>query len=448
MEFGPPPEGSSPEQPEQTHQPAELACPRCGSRVESGQRFCSACGAPLPSSGGFCPRCGTKLEPGQRFCTNCGADVANFTGEAFTVAPGSYPVQYEVEYPEKLSRLLIFVKFFLAIPQFLVVYALSSVISVVTFICFFAILFTGRYPRGLFNLVVGFMRWSANVTAYTSFFRDEYPPFAMDPGRYPVTYEVEYPERLSRWLIFFKWLLVIPNQIAVGLLGIVSLFLTFISWWAILFTGRFPRGFFDFNVGVQRWGYRATAYVNLLRDEYPPYSKRSDAKPSGAKAIVIGVVVGALAIAGMIAAVVALSTIEPQTETVVVSYQRLQSGSVSPTARIEGTRVTLTGVEDPADALASPSPGSRFVAFTMTISNEDSLFTLVGRDAFRLKDTSGETHRSIENPLNFDSLAKGERVRIEVTFEIDADADPASLTYTPGFGQFGPFGEKVRFEFR
>jgi hypothetical protein len=443
MLFGPPPEGSTPEEP-----PAERTCAVCGAELKPEFRYCTQCGAMPPSAGRFCTRCGTRLDPSFRFCTNCGLDVSGITGAAHMPAPGSYPLTFEVEYAEKLSRFLIFVKWILAIPQFLVVYALGSVISVITFIAWFAILFTGKYPLGLFNLVVGFTRWSANVTAYVSLFRDEYPPFAMDAGRFPLTYDVEYPQRLSRWLIFFKILLVIPNQFVLLFLSIASWFVSFIAWWAILFTGRYPRGLFDFNVGVLRWGYRASAYANLMRDEYPPYSTRSDARPSGGKAIAVGIGAGILAIVGMIGVIAALATIDPQTEVVRVDYERLESGEVSPSVRIEGTRVVLNGVEDPyPGGLDDAAPGNRLVGFNMTIANEDSAFTLVGADSFELEDTFGETDSPIDDPLNFESLADGQRVRLVVVFEIDESADPASLTYSPGFARFGPIGERVRFEF-
>lgn len=189
-------------------------------------------------------------------------------------AEAGFPLQYEVEYPERLSRLLIFVKWLLAIPHMLIVYALGYAAAVITFIAFFAILFTRRYPRGLFDFVVNVNRWSANVTAYTSLFRDEYPPFSWEPGRYPVTYEVEYPEQLNRWLPLVKWLLAIPHYVVLLVLGIIALFVWFIAWFAILFTGRFPRGMFDFLVGYLRWEYRVGVYVNLLVDSYPPFSLR------------------------------------------------------------------------------------------------------------------------------------------------------------------------------
>ena len=188
-------------------------------------------------------------------------------------APG-YPLRYDVEYPEELSRWLIFVKWLLAIPHFIILYALSVAAGVVGFIAFFAILFTRRYPRGLFDFVVNVNRWGANVGAYYGLFRDEYPPFSWEPGEYAVTYEVDYPEELNRWLPLIKWLLAIPHIIVLLFLFIAVYFAYIIAWFAILFTRRFPRGLFDFIVGVYRWNYRVSAYTALLRDEYPPFSLR------------------------------------------------------------------------------------------------------------------------------------------------------------------------------
>jgi hypothetical protein len=183
-----------------------------------------------------------------------------------------YPVTYDIEYPGELSRWLIFVKWLLAIPHYVVVYLLGILSNVCTIIAFFSILFTKRYPRGLFDFVVGVNRWSANLGAYTFLMRDEYPPFSMDAGTYPVTYDVEYPEELSRWLIFVKWLLVIPHILVLFLLYIVVLVIYFIAFFAILLTKKFPESMFGFVVGTLRWQSRVNAYVLLLRDEYPPFS--------------------------------------------------------------------------------------------------------------------------------------------------------------------------------
>ena len=91
------------------------------------------------------------------------------------------------------------------------------------------------------------------------------------PG-YPLRYDVEYPEELPRWLIFVKWLLAIPHFIVLFFLYIAASVAWVIAWFAILFTKRFPRGLFDFIVGVVRWQYRVNAYTSLMRDEYPPFS--------------------------------------------------------------------------------------------------------------------------------------------------------------------------------
>lgn len=197
---------------------------------------------------------------------------------ATTIQPASseasYPVSFDVEYPDHLSRLLIFFKWLLVIPSFIVLYVLSLAFMVTTFVSWFAILITGRYPRGLFNFATGVFRWSSRMEAYVYLLRDEYPPFRLSDSAgqsYPVSFEVEYPDHLSRLLIFVKWLLAIPHFIVLYVLSIVISVTTFVSWFAILFTGHYPRGLFDLSVGYIRWNMRVSAYLLYLRDEYPPF---------------------------------------------------------------------------------------------------------------------------------------------------------------------------------
>ena len=102
--------------------------------------------------------------------------------------------------------------------------------------------------------------------------RDEYPPFGWDRGAYPITYDVEYPGKLSRWLLFVKWLLLVPHYVILVFLWPAAAAVWIVAWFAILFTEQFPREMFDFLVGVARWTYRVLAYFSLLRDEYPPFS--------------------------------------------------------------------------------------------------------------------------------------------------------------------------------
>lgn len=186
-----------------------------------------------------------------------------------------YPVRFDVEYQEKHSRLLIFVRWILAIPHLLILYALGAVAGVCVFIAIFAILFTKKYPKGLFDFVVNITRWSANVTAYIVMLRDEYPPFSFDAGKYPVTLEVDYPPELGRFAPLYKWLLVIPNIIVLLFVAIVAYLLIIVAWFAILFTGSLPRGIHDFLVGMLRWSTRANAYASYLQtDVYPPFSMK------------------------------------------------------------------------------------------------------------------------------------------------------------------------------
>jgi hypothetical protein len=188
--------------------------------------------------------------------------------------PPGYPVVFDVEYPERLSRWKIFVKWLLAIPHFIIVALLLMVAGVLEFIAFFAILFTKKWPRGLFDFTVQIYRWTANVYAYGALLlRDEYPPFSGEAGQYPVTFEVEYDENLSRWLIFVKWLLVIPHLIVLAFVGLAAYVAVVIAFFAILFTGRYPRGLFDFVVGTVRWYFRTQAYAFwFMTDRYPPFS--------------------------------------------------------------------------------------------------------------------------------------------------------------------------------
>lgn len=183
-----------------------------------------------------------------------------------------FPLTYDVAYPPRLSRGLIFVKWLLAIPHFLILYVLGGAGGVIILIAFFAVLFTQRFPRGLFDFMVGVTRWNANVVSYVGLLRDEYPPFDLTAGKYPLTFEVAYPETLSRWRIFVKWLLAIPHFLVLYVLYLAFLMVVVVAWFAILFTAQFPRGLFDFQVGVLRWTYRVSTYLYLMRDEYPPFT--------------------------------------------------------------------------------------------------------------------------------------------------------------------------------
>jgi hypothetical protein len=216
---------------------------------------------------------------------------AEVVGEA---PPEPYPLRLGGRLDPELSRGLWLVKWLLAIPHYIVLVVLWFAFGVVTVLAFFAILFTGRYPRSLFDFNVGVLRWSWRVGFYSFSVlgTDKYPPFTLRPADYPAELTVEYPEQLSRGLVLVKWwLLAIPQYLVVALIGggwwvgwwepsdsqwsgelpsLVGLLVVFAAV-ALLFTGRYPRSMFDLVVGLNRWVYRVVAYAALMTDRYPPF---------------------------------------------------------------------------------------------------------------------------------------------------------------------------------
>jgi hypothetical protein len=207
----------------------------------------------------------------------------------------TYPVRVDASLDAPLSRWLWMVKWVLAIPHYVVLGFLWIAFAVLSIAAFFAILFTGRYPRSIFDFNVGVLRWTWRVQYYSygALGTDKYPPFSLhdDPG-YPAHLSVEYPQRLSRGLVLVKWwLLAIPHYIIVGLFagggavaatrigdqqvnwaggGLIGI-LVVVAAVILLVTGRYPDPIFGFVLGMNRWVLRVAAYASLMTDEYPPF---------------------------------------------------------------------------------------------------------------------------------------------------------------------------------
>ena len=214
----------------------------------------------------------------------------------------AYAARLNIDYPEKLDRLTTFFRLIWIIPIAIILSLISGTGQTITYTTVIdqagvvlrrtrdvagglvsglavatalMILFRQRYPRWWFDFSRELTRFGYRVGAYLCLLTDHYPSTVEEQS---VHLEIDYPDvpkDLNRWMPLVKWLLAIPHYIVLCFLVVGAFFAVTIAWFAILFTGRYPRALFDFVVGVGRWGLRVAAYVSLLvTDRYPPFSLR------------------------------------------------------------------------------------------------------------------------------------------------------------------------------
>jgi len=207
------------------------------------------------------------------------------TATGTDMAP-EYPLRFNIERPASQSRLTNFplwigdlIRVILLIPHLIILYFFQLLAELIYLVATFIILFTGRYPEGMRQLFVGYLRWTANVYGYLGHLYDKYPPFSTDQQEgYPLSLEIDAAPSLSRLLNFpflgllIKLILTIPHLIVLFFLFIAAFIVIFIATFAILFSGSFPEGMHRFVVGVGRWYLRVQAYQWALTDKYPPFS--------------------------------------------------------------------------------------------------------------------------------------------------------------------------------
>ncbi len=185
----------------------------------------------------------------------------------------SYPVSFEADYAEPRNRLTAFFRLILAIPVAIVLYLYAIVAFIAIVIAWFAIVFTARFPKGLYDFVAGFVRFLTRVTAYAALLCDPYPPFGGAPdASYPVRMEFAGPlERYSRPKTFFRFILAIPIVFVRYAMAILLEIGAVGAWVVILVTGKLPRGLFDLMVLANSYTARSDAYLYLLTETYPPF---------------------------------------------------------------------------------------------------------------------------------------------------------------------------------
>jgi hypothetical protein len=205
-----------------------------------------------------------------------------------------YPARLEVDYPEQHDRVTTLFRVFMIIPIAIVLTVLTAGVTTQTVYdrsgqvtrttsggiaaglfaaTLLMIVFRQRYPRWWFDFALELARFGTRVGAYFALLTDQYPSTVEEQS---VHLQIDYPDverDLNRWLPLVKFLLAIPHYLVLIVLSVAAFFSVVIAWFAILFTGRYPRGLFDFVVGVTRWGLRVQAYAFLLvTDRYPPFS--------------------------------------------------------------------------------------------------------------------------------------------------------------------------------
>ena len=181
----------------------------------------------------------------------------------------NYAARLDIDYPDRLNRLTTFFRPIMVIPIGIVLGLLSTSISLATLLM---IVFRVKYPRWWFDFARELARFRTRVGAYATLLTDAYPSTTKDQA---VHLDLDYPDAakdLNRWLPLVKWFLAIPHYVILAILWFFGFFAILIAWFAILITGRYPRGLFNYVVGVTRWSLRVSAYMNLLiTDRYPPF---------------------------------------------------------------------------------------------------------------------------------------------------------------------------------
>jgi hypothetical protein len=193
----------------------------------------------------------------------------------------------EIKRQERYSRGQLLLRtffgiFYIVLPHYFLLLFIGIAASFVSFLAFWAILFTGRYPRSWFDFQVKYQRWSLRVYARIYNLADGYPAFGLSAQDEHVTFDVAYPEYISRGSVLlralFGWIYVgIPHGFVLGLLSIAVGFVNFIGFFAVLFLGRYPQSMFEFQLYFLRWNQRVSLYLGYMTQSYPPFTGAPDA---------------------------------------------------------------------------------------------------------------------------------------------------------------------------
>ncbi len=390
-------------------------------------------------------------------------------------AAAPFPVRLEADYPERLSRLSTLLRIVMPaipvlsitsiaapgspvppiiflilsiplIPLYIVLNILAIAALFGVLVYWIAVLVRGRPVRWLFDVLVAVQRFVVRAYSYFFLLTDRYPPF---DGEWQVRYEVDYPQRLSRWrLVIWKTVTVIPHAIVLTFGYIAVLVVVFLAWFAVLFTGRYPPGLHSFVSGWLRWSARAWAYWVSLTDEFPSFSLSADVGPAYASSYFISAIFGWLIVLAWVGGCTTLVAWPGETKEVTVSYQQLLLGEPSDSVEVFDVEVEVLGaVEFPPEqgGIFQPKEGKRFILFVLGLSNGGDSGAEVEKGDFRLADSGGKHQDSflvtVDGRFAPGAVDADKEGAVAVMFEVDADAQPTELQYNPSFG----FKQRVKF---
>lgn len=382
-------------------------------------------------------------------------------------APDRYPMRFDVDYPEKLSRWKTAFRLLLIIPVWLFASLVSQLVNYALLIGWTTVFWRKKYPLWLFHGLSGAYEHSARVWSYGALLTDKFPSFSREDS--PVFLEYDEPPSglLSRWRVFFwKVTLLVPMFIVFSFLVLAVFVVTMLAWFAILFTGNYPRGMFQFSVGVQRWYFRVVGYLASFNDRYPPYSLAEESGPATNSTTVASGIGGLILGGGFSALMVVAVIVGGQPETQDVDYDALIAGRSPEPLFFEPTGFNddgfiglgLNRAIDPGEGLVpilSPARGERVIVFEWRVFNaSDGGAEIEGapvRLRFEYEDDDGDERTrsvaaeivTISNRAAPASVPSGDEATIYAVFVVPEDADPLSLRLTGGFVGVGG----VRYDF-
>lgn len=369
-----------------------------------------------------------------------------------------YPMAFDVLYPDRMSRLSTFFRGFLLIPIALVLGLLQYLITIALMLGWMTVFWRKKYPMWLFHGLSGAFDYTARAWSYGALLTDQFPSFSREQSMVSLDFDDPPSGYLSRWrVLFWKGILLVPHMVVLQFLTMAVFVVTVLAWFGILFTGNYPRGMFQFSVGVQRWYHRVVAYFASFNDRYPPYALAADAGPASNATTVASGVGGWLVVGGYAVLIGAVASLGGGVTTERVDYERLVQGRPGPSIAFEPTLadgpviLSLERAYDPGDDLVlvlAPARGERIVVFEWEVWNRSGTGATIDVGTARLKyrfdgedgpETRWKTAEilAVGNRAAPARIPDGTRAPVQAVFVLPDDAEPLELRFSGGFAGGG-----------